>query len=100
MNVVRRAARSAVRLVDLVTQYFPGALLRCGAGTAGAAAVTNAAATGFRDHAVYRGRQVFFYKRAQILAADVWAAYGRRESNEHGVGFADMHRLTMFGACL
>lgn len=33
--------------------------------------------TGFRDHAVYRGRQVYFYKRAQILVADLWAALGR-----------------------
>lgn len=27
--------------------------------------------TGFQDHAIYKGRQVGFYKRAQILAGDV-----------------------------
>ena len=30
---------------------------------------------GFRDQATYKGRQVFFYKRAQILVADLSAAY-------------------------
>ena len=30
----------------------------------------------FQDHAVYKGRQVFFYKRAQIFVADVWGAFG------------------------
>ena len=29
----------------------------------------------FRDEAVYKGRPVFFLKRAQILAADLWAAF-------------------------
>eukprot|EP00727_Mastigamoeba_balamuthi_P012089 m51a1_g7502 hypothetical protein (369) ;mRNA; f:276477-278627 len=29
---------------------------------------------GFRDSCVYRGRQVFLYKRAQILAADLWGS--------------------------
>ncbi|PNG63007.1 hypothetical protein TSOC_015453, partial [Tetrabaena socialis] len=31
---------------------------------------------GFRDHAVYRGRQVFLYKRAQIFVGDVFGAFG------------------------
>ena len=30
---------------------------------------------GFRDQAIYKGRQVFFYKRAQILVADLVGAY-------------------------
>lgn len=30
---------------------------------------------GFRDQAIYKGRQVFFYKRAQILVADLARAY-------------------------
>ena len=30
---------------------------------------------GFRDEAIYEGRQVFFYKRAQILIADLIGAY-------------------------
>lgn len=48
VQLIRAAGGSACRLVDLVTQAFPG----------------------FRDHAVYQGEQVFFYKRAQIFAGD------------------------------
>ena len=75
-----------MELVDLITQHLPG----------------------FRDEAVYNGRQVFLYKRAQILVADVWAAYGRRTFPAPGTpssatevppfAFCDIDRLTMFGA--
>ncbi|MGC9529925.1 MAG: queuosine 5'-phosphate N-glycosylase/hydrolase [Candidatus Bipolaricaulaceae bacterium] len=48
-----QAARSSCRrLVELVTAYLPS----------------------FRDVATYRGRQVRFYKRAQILCADLFGA--------------------------
>jgi hypothetical protein len=69
-NLIRSANRSAVRLVQLVTAHFPG----------------------FRDHAIYRGQQSFFYKRAQIFVGDVWGAY------EHaGLGeFHDIDQLTCF----
>lgn len=85
-NLLRAARGSAAELVRLITAHFPG----------------------FRDIAVHRGRQVFLYKRAQILAADVWAAYGRRTrdgppppgpcSPEDAVAFHDIAALTMFGA--
>lgn len=39
--------------------------------------------------------QVFFYKRAQILAGDIWGAYGRQTS-PHPFGFDDVASLTMF----
>jgi len=45
---------------------------------------------------MYAGRRVFLYKRAQILAADVWAAYGRQTGGESPFAFRDMGRLTMF----
>lgn len=38
---------------------------------------------------MYRGRLVHFYKRAQILAGDLWAAYGgasRRNNSSDTVG--------------
>ena len=97
-NLVRRANGSAQRLIHLITSYFPG----------------------FRDESVYNGKQVFFYKRAQIVVADLWAAYGcqihkqyiadlkcsdkieSRGSNLdvngqiHPYSFYDMHTLTMF----
>ncbi|GAQ87970.1 hypothetical protein KFL_003900100 [Klebsormidium nitens] len=69
-NLVRAANNSAAQLVTLVTAHFPG----------------------FRDHCVYRGRQVFLYKRAQIFVGDVWGAFEGR-----GLGsFNDIEALTMF----
>ena len=48
---------------------------------------------GFRDQAVYNGQQVFFYKRAQILVADLIGAY-----NDYGaaIDFKNQEKLTMF----
>jgi hypothetical protein len=55
---------------------------------------------------VYRGRLVHFYKRAQILVGDLWAAYGRPLLSDLHTdatctkktiyGFSDMDQLTMF----
>ena len=41
--------------------------------------------TGFRDEAIYDGEQVFFYKRAQILVADLYGALDERWSPLDGV---------------
>lgn len=69
-DLVMSAESSAVKLVEMITCLFPG----------------------FRDHAVYRGRQVFFLKRAQILVADLsWAMKGCS-----GYQFRDLDELTMF----
>ncbi len=46
----------------------------------------------FRDIAVYNGRRVYFYKRAQILAADIYGAF----QGKHWGEFYDMDRLTAF----
>ncbi|MFH1481752.1 MAG: queuosine salvage family protein [Pseudomonadota bacterium] len=46
----------------------------------------------FRDTAVYKGQRVFFYKRAQIVAADLHGAF---EGKAWGL-FGDMGRLTSF----
>jgi len=47
----------------------------------------------FQDHCIYDGRQVFFYKRAQILIADLYAAF-----KEKGFEFQikKIERLTCF----
>ncbi|GAV58711.1 DUF2419 domain-containing protein, partial [Cephalotus follicularis] len=69
-NLVESCGKSAVKLVALVTRHFPG----------------------FRDHSVYKGHQVFLYKRAQIFAADVWGAF-----KGQGYGkFDDISSITMF----
>jgi hypothetical protein len=49
---------------------------------------------GFRDTAIYAGRVVHLYKRAQILVADLWAAYGCRTEGPYG--FRDIAALTTF----
>lgn len=46
----------------------------------------------FRDHCYFKGHQVSFYKRAQILIADIWACF-----KGQGIGhFEQIHSLTMF----
>ncbi|KAI4330251.1 hypothetical protein MLD38_028551 [Melastoma candidum] len=69
-NLVESCGKSAAELVTLVTRHFPG----------------------FRDHSVYRGRQVFLYKRAQIFVADLWGAFKGQGYGE----FYDISSITMF----
>ncbi len=45
---------------------------------------------------VYKGALVHFYKRAQILVGDIWAAYGRPSDPTHPYCFTDIAELTMF----
>lgn len=46
----------------------------------------------FRDEARFEGKTVRFYKRAQILVADIWACFrGRRYGK-----FNDIDKITMF----
>lgn len=69
-HLVEAAQGSAERLVALVAGHFPS----------------------FADTAAYQGRTVYLYKRAQILVADVWAAF---EGESHG-RFDDIDQITMF----
>lgn len=57
-------------LVTLIAEHFPS----------------------FRDVATHDGRPVPFYKRAQIVVADLWGAF----EGEGPGSFADMDALTMF----
>uniref|UniRef100_A0A5K3FM03 Queuosine 5'-phosphate N-glycosylase/hydrolase n=1 Tax=Mesocestoides corti TaxID=53468 RepID=A0A5K3FM03_MESCO len=61
---------SAAKLLKLVCEKFPS----------------------FSDKAVYKGRNVTFYKRGQILIADLWLAF-KGESYGH---FDDIDSLTAF----
>ena len=69
---------SAVKLVDVITSTFRG----------------------FRDESVdANGRQVCFYKRAQIVTGDIWAAFGRGQKDTPGsnlTNFDDISELTTF----
>ena len=69
INVIEEANRSAIKLANTVALNFPS----------------------FYDVADYHGLKVAFLKRAQILAADLWGAFG-------GLGwgqFDDMDKLTI-----
>ncbi|XP_047311506.1 queuosine salvage protein-like [Impatiens glandulifera] len=69
-NLVESCGKSAEKLVALITRHFPG----------------------FRDHSLYKGHQVFLYKRAQIFAADLWGAFKGKGYGE----FHDITKVTMF----
>lgn len=58
-NVILKADGSARKLLQIIVENFPS----------------------FRDQCEYEGRTVSFYKRAQILIADIWACF-----EEKGLG--------------
>lgn len=51
----------------------------------------------FQDEGRLDGKRICFYKRAQILVADVWAAFGQKTGSAGEIGaFGDMGDLTIF----
>lgn len=70
INCIEEANGSAAALVNLVVENFP-----C-----------------FRDEAHFDGKTVRFYKRAQILVADLWACF---DGGSYGQ-FHDIDKITMF----
>jgi len=69
-NLVTAAGASAVKLVEMLARDL----------------------SSFRDQATYHGKEVFFYKRAQLFAADLHGALGGK-----GLGsFRDIKELTAF----
>lgn len=70
LTCIHDANGSAAALVNLIVEHFPS----------------------FRDEAKFEGKTVRFYKRAQILVADLWACF-------EGQGFGKFHdidSITMF----
>ncbi|EED13144.1 conserved hypothetical protein [Talaromyces stipitatus ATCC 10500] len=70
VNCIYDANKSAAALVNLLADEFS-----C-----------------FRDEASFDGRTVRFYKRAQILVADLWACFDGESYGE----FNDIDKITMF----
>ena len=68
--LVEAAEQSALKLIRLIAEKLPS----------------------FRDKAEYQGKKVFFYKRAQLFAADL---YGALQGKEWGF-FHDIDLLTAF----
>ncbi len=71
-NLILASFKSCSNLVKLVVQYFPG----------------------FRDMSIdpLTGKQVFFFKRAQIFCADIHGCFRGQGLGE----FSDIRKLTMF----
>ncbi|OJJ64625.1 hypothetical protein ASPSYDRAFT_141246 [Aspergillus sydowii CBS 593.65] len=69
-NCIYSANHSAAALVNLLAESFS-----C-----------------FRDEAIFQGRRVRLYKRAQILVADLWACFDGQSYGE----FHDIDKITMF----
>lgn len=70
INLLKEAEGSATSLIRKVVSSFPS----------------------FRDEAIYRGRKVYFWKRAQIFAWDIHAAFGGKSWGY----FEDIGKLTAF----
>ncbi|CAH1761200.1 4754_t:CDS:10 [Entrophospora sp. SA101] len=69
VNCITRANKSAANLLKIITENF----------------------NSFRDESNFQGRKVFFYKRAQILIADIWACFEGKELGE----FHDIDKITI-----
>ncbi|EGR33530.1 UPF0553 family protein, putative [Ichthyophthirius multifiliis] len=70
INIIKEANKSSVKLVDILTSFF----------------------NNFQDIAIYQGHQICFYKRAQILVADLFGAFKGQSFGE----FYDIDQLTTF----
>lgn len=83
-------------LISLSSQRFHGSFTTCIEQAAGsAAALVNVLVENFpcfRDEATFEGKTVHFYKRAQILVADLWACF---EGKGYGY-FEGIDKITMF----
>lgn len=70
LNVIKQAECSAARFVNILVEHFPA----------------------FHDQHVFHGKTVRFYKRAQIMTADLWAAFNGKEYGS----FDDIGHITIF----
>eukprot|EP00118_Oscarella_pearsei_P026350 m.309803 g.309803 ORF g.309803 m.309803 type:complete len:341 (+) comp47880_c0_seq1:132-1154(+) len=69
-NCIKESKGSAQALISTIVKTFPS----------------------FKDEAEFKSRKVLFYKRAQILVADLWSFF-----NQRGLGeFHDIGTITMF----
>nr|CAH0112445.1 unnamed protein product [Daphnia galeata] len=69
-NCVKQSENSAKKLLDLIVLNFPS----------------------FRDEGIIEGEMVSFYKRAQILVADIWSIFKGQKLGS----FSDIDSITMF----
>lgn len=71
LEVLRNVDFDGPRLLDLIARYF----------------------LKFQDHSIYQGEQIFFYKRAQILVADLFGAFDQKPCD---ISIKNIDQLTCF----
>lgn len=69
-NIVNRANKNAIRLVELIIKEFP-----C-----------------FRDWSTYKNKRIYFLKRAQLLVADIYGLFRGKSWGK----FRQLEKLTCF----
>ncbi len=96
LQLIERRLENLRELGRVLLENYDGKASRLVAAARGSAAALARLMTesfsSFRDEAVYQGEKVFFYKRAQLLAADIHGAFG----GEGWGGFGGMEKLTAF----
>jgi hypothetical protein len=86
INMVREANRSAVKLVQLILSNLVG-IIYCLDIDSEYTHNYLLSHVGFRDTSIYKGHLIHFYKRAQILVGDLWAAYGQKQMYDNSSSF-------------
>jgi hypothetical protein len=70
VKLVKSSNKSAITLLNILTNDFPN----------------------FQDHSIYKGHQIHFYKRSQLLISHIYNKFCGK-----GIGeFIDIDELTMF----
>jgi len=69
-NVIEKANGDALKLLEIITDNFPS----------------------FRDTSKYKGREILFYKRAQLLVHDIYQVFG-------GKSFGKLENIGKLTAC-
>ncbi|XP_053159785.1 queuosine salvage protein isoform X2 [Hemicordylus capensis] len=70
LTCVKKSGKSAQKLLQIIVENFPS----------------------FRDEAIFQGKKVAFYKRAQILIADTWSVLEGKGDGQ----FSDISSVTIF----
>lgn len=69
-NLVSKAKEDAIKLLNLIIETFPS----------------------FEDISFYKGQKISFYKRAQLLVADIYQAFNGKE-------YGDLKNISQLTAC-
>ncbi|MEK6857439.1 MAG: queuosine salvage family protein, partial [Nanoarchaeota archaeon] len=69
-NIIKKAENDSIKLLNLIVNNFPS----------------------FNDFSVFSGKEVYFYKRAQLLVADIYQVF-------NGKNYGNLKNITELTAC-